>query len=130
MVRDYDRAAIPSAYDLADAPTVRDEPGFTQSVFRGVDQLIGFSQIGPAYPDGEPHTHPYEQANLLVDGRVDMLIDGEVVELRPYDAVTIPPEVPHTARAVAGESATLVAFWPLREDRLDGTEYQTEFPRP
>ncbi|MEF8818984.1 MAG: cupin domain-containing protein [Haloferacaceae archaeon] len=130
MVRDYDRAAIPSAHDLADAPTVRDEPGFTQSVFRGIDQLIGFSQIGPAYPDGEPHTHPYEQANLLVDGRVDMLIDGDVVELRPYDAVTIPPEVPHTARAVAGESATLVAFWPLREDRLDGTEYQTEFPRP
>jgi mannose-6-phosphate isomerase-like protein (cupin superfamily) len=130
MARDYDRDAVPSTYDLADAPTVRDEPGFTQSVFRGVDQLVGFSQIGPDYPDGEPHTHPYEQANLLVDGRVDMLIDGEVVELCPYDAVTIPPEVPHTARAVEGESATLVAFWPLREDRLGGTGYQAEFPRP
>lgn len=130
MVRDYDRSAVPSVYDLSEAPAVRDEPGFRQSVFRGIDQLIGFSEIGPAYPDSEPHTHPFEQANLLVDGRVDMLVDGETVALHPSDAVTIPPEVPHTARAVAGESATLVAFWPLREDRLDGTEYQDEFPRP
>jgi mannose-6-phosphate isomerase-like protein (cupin superfamily) len=130
MARDYDPDSIPSTYDLSSAPAVRDEPGFRQSVFRGIDQLIGFSEIGPEYPDGEPHTHPYEQANLLVAGRVNMLVDGDVVELRPYDAVTIPPEVPHTARAVEGESATLVAFWPLREDRLEGTAYQTEFPRP
>jgi mannose-6-phosphate isomerase-like protein (cupin superfamily) len=130
MVRDYDRSAIPTAYDLDDAPTVRDEPGFEQSVFRGVDQLVGFSRIGPDYPDSAPHTHPFEQANLLVEGRVDMLVDGEVVELTPYDALTIPPEVPHTARAVAGETATLLAFWPLREDRIEGTSYQREFPRP
>lgn len=130
MVRDYDRSAVPSVYDLADAPTVRDETGFSQSVFRGIDQLIGFSQIGPEYPDSEPHTHPFEQQNLLVAGRVEMLVDGELVALEPYDGLTIPPEVPHTARAVAGESATLLAFWPLREDRLDGTGYQDEFPRP
>ena len=130
MARDYDRSAVPAVHDLADAPTVRDEPGFSQSVFRGIDQLIGFSRIGPEYPDSEPHTHPFEQQNLLVAGRVDMLVDGELVALEPYDALTVPPEVPHTARAVAGESATLLAFWPLREDRLDGTGYQDEFPRP
>jgi quercetin dioxygenase-like cupin family protein len=59
-----------------------------------------------------------------------MLVDGEVVELTPYDALTIPPEVPHTARAVAGETATLLAFWPLREDRVEATGYQREFPQP
>jgi len=45
-------------------------------------------------------------------------------------ALTIPPEVPHASRTVEGETATLLAFWPLREDRLDATEYQREFPRP
>ena len=130
MVRDYDPNSIPSTYDLSSAPTVRDEPGFRQSVFRGIDQLIGFSEIGPEYPDGEPHTHPYEQANLLIAGRVNMLIDGDVVELRPYDAVTIPPEVPHTARPAAGASATLVGSWRPPEDPLEGTPSQTELPRP
>lgn len=128
MPRDYDREAIPSVYNLADLEPYRDEQGFTQSIFRGIDQMIGFSQITPEKPDAEPHTHPYEQQNLLVDGRLDFLVDGERVELEPYDALTIPPEIPHTSRAVDGETATLLAVWPLREDRLDATTYQEEFP--
>ena len=35
--------------------------------------------------------------------------------------------VEHTARTVPGESAKLLAFWPLRDDILDATTYQTEF---
>lgn len=128
MARDYDRSAIPSVYNLQDIEPYRSEPGFEQIVFRGIDQMIGFSMIGPENPDSEPHTHPYEQMNMLVEGRLDFYVDGDVVELEPYDTLTIPPEVPHTSRTVEGETAILVAFWPLREDRLDGTTYQTEFP--
>ncbi len=129
MVREYDTEAIPSVYDLRDAPTVHERPGFEQVVFRGIDRMIGLSQVTPELEDSEPHTHPYEQVNMLLDGRLDLLVDGERVELEPYHALVVPPEVPHTARAVAGETATLLAFWPLREDRLDGTEYQREFPQ-
>ncbi len=128
MPRDYDRSAIPTVYNLRNVEPYREEQGFKQTIFRGLDQMIGFSQIGPEKPDGEPHTHPYEQTNMLVEGRLDFLVDGERVELEPYDTLVIPPEVPHTSRAVDGETATLLAFWPLREDRLDGTAYQTEFP--
>ena len=128
MVRAYDESEVPSVYDLSDAPAVREDPGFRQVVFRGIDQLVGFSQVTPEKADGEPHTHPYEQMNLLVEGRLDFLVDGERLELTPYDAVAIPPEVPHTSRTVEGEMATLLAFWPLREDRLHGTAYQDEFP--
>ena len=128
MPRDYDRSAIPSVYNLQDVEPFRDEPGFSQVIFRGIDRMIGFSQIGPEKPDSEPHTHPYEQVNMLVEGRLDFLVDGEIVELEPYDTLVIPPEIPHTSRAVEGESATLLAFWPLREDRLEATDYQREFP--
>ncbi|AGB36163.1 cupin domain-containing protein [Natronococcus occultus] len=128
MPRDYDRSAVPSVYDLASVEPYRSEPGFEQVVFRGIDQMIGFSRIGPEKVDGEPHTHPYEQMNMLVEGRLDFLVDGERVELEPYDTLAIPPEVPHTSRALEDETATLLAFWPLREDRLDGTAYQREFP--
>lgn len=129
MVRTYDESAIPSVHSLQVAPPVRDEPGFRQVVFRGIDHMIGFSEITGRKSPGDPHTHPFEQSNLLVGGRLDFQIAGERVELEPYDAVTIPPEVPHTSRIVNDESATLLAFWPLREDRLEGTEYQQEFPR-
>ena len=129
MVRTYDRDAIPSVYDLSKAPTVRERPGFEQVVFRGIDQMIGLTKVTPELEDAEAHTHPYEQVNMLIEGRVDLLIDGERVELEPYHALVVPPEIPHTARAVEGESATLIVFWPLREDRLHGTEYQREFPQ-
>ena len=128
MPRDYDRSAIPSVYNLQDVAPYREEPGFRQVVFRGIDQMVGFSQITPENPDSEPHTHPFEQMNMLVEGRLDFLVDGERVELEPYETLAIPPEIPHASRAVEGETATLLAFWPLREDRLDGTAYQEEFP--
>lgn len=128
MVRDYDRSAIPSVYNLQKTTPYREEPGFRQVIFRGIDQMIGFSQIGPKKPNSEPHTHPYEQMNMLLEGRLDFLVDGERVELKPYDTLTIPSEIPHTSRAIDGETATLLAIWPLREDRLDGTAYQQEFP--
>ena len=130
MARDYDESSVPSVYNLREVAPYREEPGFEQVVFRGVDQMIGFSQITPEREDSAPHTHPFEQVNMLVEGRLDFLVDGERLELKPYDTLAIPPEVPHTSRAVEGESATLLAFWPLREDRLDGTAYQDEFPEP
>ena len=126
MVREYDASEIPSVYNFRDVPPVRDEPGVTQSVFRGLDQMVGFTVIRPEAEDSEPHSHPYEQVNMLIEGRLDFLVGDERVSLEPYDAIAIPPGVEHTARAV-GERAVLFAFWPLREDRLDATSYQTEF---
>lgn len=128
MPRDYDESEIPSVYNLEDVTPYRQEQGFEQVVFRGIDQMVGFSRITPERPDSEPHTHPFEQMNMLVEGRLDFLVDGERLALEPYDTLAIPPEIPHTSRAVDGESATLLAFWPLREDRVEGTAYQDEFP--
>ncbi|MFC7167007.1 cupin domain-containing protein [Halospeciosus flavus] len=91
MPRDYDRSEIPSVYNLEEVTPFRDEPGFQQVVFRGIDQMVGFSQVTPEKEDGEPHTHPYEQMNMLVEGRLDFLVDGERVELEPYDTLAIPP---------------------------------------
>lgn len=127
MVRDYDEDAIPSVYNLREVPPVREDPAFSQVVFRGIDQMIGMTFIEPERADSEPHSHPWEQMNLLMDGRLDFLVDGERVELERYDALTIPPGVEHTSRVASDEQAVLLAFWPLREDRLEATDYQDEF---
>lgn len=127
MVRDYDESAIPEVHNFRDVPAHRDEPGVTQKIFRGIDQMIGFTVIEPDKPDAEPHTHPYEQSNLLIEGELDFVVGDERVSLQRYDVLDIPPEVEHTSRAVSDEPAVLLAFWPLREDRLEATRYQTEF---
>ena len=127
MVREYVESEIPSVYNLEAVPPVRDETGVTQTVFRGIDQMIGFTVIEPDAEDSPPHSHPWEQMNVLVDGELDFLVGDERISLEPYDALEIPPGVEHTSRAVSDEPATLLAFWPLREDRLSATEYQTEF---
>jgi quercetin dioxygenase-like cupin family protein len=127
MVRHYDADEIPSVYDLTDVPLARDEPGFTQVVFRGVDQMMGFSVIQPDKEDSPTHSHPWEQMNYLAEGRLDFVVGDERVTLERHDAITIPPGIEHASRAVADEPATLLAFWPLREDRVDDTDYQREF---
>lgn len=127
MVRKYDPSEIPSVYDLRDAPVAKEGKGFEQVVFRGIDQMVGMTTIGPEREDKPQHSHPWEQTNVVMEGEVDFLVDGERISLEAFDALEIPPEVPHASRAVSDEPATLLAFWPLREDRLDATEYQTEF---
>ncbi|WP_049928546.1 cupin domain-containing protein [Halopiger goleimassiliensis] len=127
MVRDYDESAIPTVHNLQDAPAYREGEGITQTVFRGIDRMLGFSVIDPDKPDAEPHDHPYEQLNVLLEGELDFIVGDEQVSLERYDTIVIPPEVEHTSRAVSDEPAVLLAVWPLREDRLSGTEYQTEF---
>lgn len=127
MVRDYNASEIPSVYNLQDVPPVRDEPGLTQVVFRGLDQMIGFTVIHPENEDADPHSHPWEQVNILLQGRLDFLVGGERVSLEEYDILEIPPGIEHTSRVVTNESAHLLAIWPLREDRLSATEYQSEF---
>jgi quercetin dioxygenase-like cupin family protein len=127
MVREYVESEIPAVYNFQEVPPVRDEPGLTQTVFRGLDQMVGFTVIGPEKEDSDPHSHPWEQVNVLFEGHLDFLVGGERISLEQYDVLEIPPGVEHTSRVVSDESAVLLAFWPLREDRLSATDYQTEF---
>jgi quercetin dioxygenase-like cupin family protein len=127
MVRDYDPSAIPAVHNLETVPPVRDEPGFSQVVYRGLDQMIAFTTIEPDKPDSEPHSHPWEQTNVVVEGELDFVVGDETVSLEQYDAVTIPPGIEHTSRATADDTAKMMVIWPLREDRVDATDYQQEF---
>lgn len=127
MVRDYDASVIPAVYNFREVPPHRNDEGVTQKIFRGIDKMIGVTIIEPDKPDAAPHTHPYEQINLLVEGELDFIVGDEQISLEHYDVLEIPPGVKHTSRAVSDKPAILLAFWPLREDRLAATRYQAEF---
>jgi|AntDeeMinimDraft_4_1070355.scaffolds.fasta_scaffold01745_3 mannose-6-phosphate isomerase-like protein (cupin superfamily) len=128
MVRDYDESEIPAVHNLEEVPPVRDEPGFRQVVYRGLDQMVALSVVQPDKKDTDTHSHPWEQTNVLVEGELGFVVGDEQVTLEQYDALTVPPGVEHTSRAISDEEAKMLVIWPLREDRVAGTEYQTEFP--
>lgn len=61
------------------------------------------------------HQHPHEQITSIISGELEMTIGGETKVCRPGDVITIPGNVPHSARALT-ECRVIDAFQPVRED--------------
>lgn len=62
------------------------------------------------------HTHPHEQAGMLLEGRLELAIGEDVRLCEPGDLFIIPPNTPHRAKPVGGRALVLDVFSPVRED--------------
>jgi quercetin dioxygenase-like cupin family protein len=62
------------------------------------------------------HQHPHEQLGIMLEGALEMTIGDETRLLRPGDAYTIPPNLPHGARTHDEGCVVLDVFTPPRED--------------
>lgn len=62
------------------------------------------------------HSHPHEQAGILLEGRMELTIGEETRCCEPGDAYLIPGHTPHCAVAVSGAVKVLDIFSPVRED--------------
>jgi quercetin dioxygenase-like cupin family protein len=82
----------------------------------GEKTLMGEFHIkaGSAIPE---HSHPHEQIGYLLNGRLDLTIDGVRHEFSPGDTWCIPGGMGHSAFAVT-DAVALEVFTPLREDYL------------
>lgn len=67
---------------------------------------------GTALPE---HKHHHEQVALVVEGELELTIDGNPRILKPGDGAVIPGNVPHSARAVT-DCRVVDTFHPVRED--------------
>ncbi len=63
------------------------------------------------------HEHPHEQIGLLISGRINLTIDGELHEVHPGDSWCIPGGVEHRADIIE-DSVAVEVFSPVREDFL------------
>jgi quercetin dioxygenase-like cupin family protein len=61
------------------------------------------------------HSHPHEQVGYLVEGRVEMTIDGKKYELKKGDSYCALPNIPHGAFTLE-PSIIIDTFCPPRED--------------
>ena len=62
------------------------------------------------------HTHPHEQGGVIIEGELEMGVDGEVKLLKPGDMYIIPGNVEHYAKAYAVKVVALDIFSPVREE--------------
>jgi quercetin dioxygenase-like cupin family protein len=74
-----------------------------------------------AYWDFDPgtvvpeHAHQHEQTVNLLEGKFNLIVDGELLELETGSVVLIPSNVPHSGKAVT-KCRILDVFFPVRED--------------
>ena len=120
---------MPLVYRFANLPATRLRDGMTtRAGFRGDDCLITFNRFEAGMKRPEPHSHPFDQIVLIVEGRMMMEIDGETAEMGPGTAVHVPPSAKHTGWPLGAEPVLNIdVFGPPRQDYLHLTEYQNEF---
>ncbi len=62
------------------------------------------------------HSHPHEQAGMLLKGKLELTIGEETRLCQPGDMFIIPGGTPHRARSIDGRAVVLDVFSPVRED--------------
>jgi unsaturated pyranuronate lyase len=67
---------------------------------------------GATFPE---HQHPHEQIVSVIEGELELVVNGVAHRLVPGVVFVIPPNVPHAGRGITA-CRVLDAFAPVRED--------------
>ena len=67
---------------------------------------------GATFPE---HQHPHEQIVSMIAGELELTVDGVGHQLTPGQVFVIPPNAPHSGRALT-DCRVLDAFAPARDD--------------
>jgi quercetin dioxygenase-like cupin family protein len=70
------------------------------------------ADAGASFPE---HRHPHEQVVNVLLGELELVVGGTRHRLTPGQVFVIPPDVPHSGRAVTA-CRVLDVFAPVRED--------------
>lgn len=99
----------------ATLPAFAAAPGITMQSFSGGALMANWVTIAPeqAIPT---HQHPHEQIGVILEGGMELTIGDETRTLRPGDAYSVPPNLPHGGRAMDDGCVVLDVFTPVRED--------------
>ncbi|MBX5469531.1 MAG: cupin domain-containing protein [Thermoleophilaceae bacterium] len=109
---DYTLVNLREVEDLA--PRFGYSPGLESRFARGALGLeksgLSYFRVAPGFriPFGHRH-HQQEEVYLVVSGGARIKVGEEIVELRPFDALRVPPEAERAFEA-GPDGAEIVAF--------------------
>ena len=70
---------------------------------------LGVSHYEPGGTAGDDHyTHQGEEAGLVLEGEIELMLDGKPFLLKPGDSFSFPASLPHTYRNPGERTAVLV----------------------
>ncbi len=89
-------------------------PGFKVRFVHSDTMTIAYWKIaeGSALPE---HSHPHEQIVNVMEGELELVVDGQSLELVAGSVVVLPPDVPHAGRART-DCRVIDVFHPTRDD--------------
>ncbi|MEK9645077.1 MAG: cupin domain-containing protein [Alphaproteobacteria bacterium] len=109
-------------WDDLEKEWVRD--GVERVGFRGEDTLLVMNWMQPGMEPG-PHSHPFEQIAVIVQGTVRFHVGDETYDAGPGSMIRIPPDVIHWGEVIGDEPAmNLDVFNPIRADYKHLVEHQ------
>lgn len=100
--------------DLSQTPEKEPVDGFKVRFVHTDNMTFAYWTIkaGAALP---AHHHPHEQVANVLEGQFELTIDGEAKTMKPGDVAVIPPDAPHSGRAITN-CRIIDVFYPVRED--------------
>ena len=102
---------------LSDRPEKEPVPGYKVRFVHGEHMTLAYWRI-EAGAVLSPHSHPHEQVSSVIEGKLELTIEGETRILGPDSVGVIAPNARHAARAIT-DCRVIDAFYPVREDYRD-----------
>lgn len=99
---------------LKNIPPKELAPGLTGYYAHGTNMTFGLVEI-KAGSNLPMHSHPHEQITYILEGQLDMIINGKECKLTAGMYYVIPSNVLHGAVAVT-DCKVIDVFNPVRED--------------
>jgi len=100
--------------NLQNIPEKELAPGYRVRLVHGDSMTMAYWTIDAGAPLPE-HSHPHEQIATLTEGEFELTVRDETRTLRPGDVAVIPPNSPHSGKALS-PCRMIDAFHPVRED--------------
>lgn len=93
-------------------------PGYHARFIHSDTMTLAYVDVdeGASLPE---HAHIHEQVLNLLEGRFELVLDGEPIQLETGQVFVIPSNVPHAGRAIS-RCRILDVFNPVREDFRSG----------
>ena len=89
-------------------------PGFTGRFIHSKNMSIAFWTIkaGHSLPE---HKHVHEQIANVIEGEIELVMEGKTHTLTKGTCLIIPSNVPHSGKAIT-DCYVVDVFYPVRED--------------
>ena len=90
-------------------------PGSDTAIVPASNVTLSFLRLSPGL-DAKLHSHPQEQVVVVLEGELDLVLDGKLYRVHGGEVSVIPGGVAHSAVTLSEGCKVLDIFAPARKD--------------